>query len=179
MDELAKDPRVAQAYDLWYEMREEVLRTYKDDLPERLPISQQKEFKQIRNLVIREAARLGELRQVFPPEELRDEVMKEVDASTQAADAPCTEQSEGKSSSKENGQHARPARDPMHNARVTPLVNSVTRLLHHMANIFREQEPRPPANQILFTDKKLRRKIQEKKIAMGHKPDDHEPTITM
>ena len=52
-------------YGLWYEMREEVLRTYKDELPERLPLSHQKEFKAIRNLVIREAVRLGELQQVF------------------------------------------------------------------------------------------------------------------
>ena len=44
VDELAKDPRVAAAYALWYELREEVLRTYKDDLPQRLPLSQQKEF---------------------------------------------------------------------------------------------------------------------------------------
>ena len=65
VDELARDPRVAQAYGLWYEMREEVLRTYKDELPERLPLSHQKEFKAIRNLVIREAVRLGELQQVF------------------------------------------------------------------------------------------------------------------
>ena len=26
----------------------------------------------------------------------------------------------------------------------------------------------------MLVDRKLRRKIQEKKIAMGHKPDDHE-----
>lgn len=68
VDELAKDPRVASAYDLWYELREEVLRTYKNDLPERLPLSQQKEFKQIKNLVIREALRLNELSAVFIPE---------------------------------------------------------------------------------------------------------------
>jgi len=61
VDELAKDPRVAAAYDLWYEQREEVLRTYKDDLPERIPLSRQKEFKRIRNIVVEEAARLGEL----------------------------------------------------------------------------------------------------------------------
>lgn len=65
VDELAKDPRVASAYDLWYELREEVLRTYKNDLPERLPLSQQK---QIKNLVIREALRLNELSAVFIPE---------------------------------------------------------------------------------------------------------------
>ena len=69
VDELAKDPRVTNAYDLWYQMREEVLRTYRNDLPERLPLSQQKEFKRIKNMVIQEATRLGELNQVFQPEE--------------------------------------------------------------------------------------------------------------
>lgn len=37
-----------------------------------------------------------------------------------------------------------------------------------------EQEPRLAAGPIRLTDKRLRRKIQAKKIAMGHKPDDHE-----
>ena len=41
VDELERDEHVAAAYNLWYEMREEVLRTYKDDLPERIPLSQQ------------------------------------------------------------------------------------------------------------------------------------------
>ena len=58
VDELAKDPRVASAYNLWYELREDVLRTYKDDLPERLPLSGQKEFKRLKNLVIEEAVKL-------------------------------------------------------------------------------------------------------------------------
>ena len=179
VDELAKDPRVAQAYDLWYQMREEVLRTYKDDLPERLPLSRQKEFKLIRNFVIREAVRLGENPQVSSPVEPRDEVMEETDASTQDADAPHEKNAEGRHTSRDNGQHARPPHAPAHSMRSTPLAESVTRLLHHMANIFREQEPRTPAGPIRFTDKKLRRKIREKKIAMGHKPDDHEPTMTM
>ena len=175
VDELAKDPRVAQAYDLWYQMREEVLRTYKDDLPQRLPLSQQKEFKQIRNLVIQEAVRLGEARQMFSPEERQDEAPEEADTLIRDADTPHAEHAERK----DNSQHTRPARDPKHNARSAPLAESVARLLHHMANIFREQEPHTPAGPIRFTDKKLRRKIQKKNIAMGHKPDDHEPTITM
>ena len=77
VDELARDPRVAQAYELWYEMREEVLRTYKNDLPERLPLSRQKEFKSIKNMVIREAVRLGELRQVFHPEDHGEDALPE------------------------------------------------------------------------------------------------------
>lgn len=67
MDELARDPRVAAAYDLWCQQREEVLRTYRDDLPGRLPLSMQKEFKRIKNLVIQEAVRLGEYGEVFAP----------------------------------------------------------------------------------------------------------------
>ena len=169
VDELAKDPRVAQAYDLWYETREDVLRTYKDDLPERLPLSQQKEFKQIRNLVIREAVRLGELQQVFPPEVSRGEVSEGPAAPRRDADAPEDEVSFGN-----KDQYAQHVRAPARDVRRAPLLDSATRLLYHMARIFREQELRPSAGPIQFTDRKLRRKIREKKIAMGHKPDDHE-----
>lgn len=73
VDELAKDPRVASAYDLWYELREDVLRTYKDDLPERLPLSEQKEFKHLKNLVIEEAVKLGQRQQVFHPDDIQDD----------------------------------------------------------------------------------------------------------
>lgn len=96
--------------------------------------------------------------------------MGEADALTQDADAPHTEHTE----CKDNSQHTRPARDPKHNARSAPLTESVARILQHMANIFREQEPQPSIGPIRFTDKKLRLKIRERKIAMGHKPDGHE-----
>lgn len=51
---------------------------------------------------------------------------------------------------------------------------SATRLLHHMGQIFRQNSvpPAAPAGQRI--DRKLRRQIQQKKIAMGHKPNDHE-----
>ena len=48
VEELAKDPAVSEAYRHWYDLREEVLRTYRDDLPERIPLSGQKEFRQIK-----------------------------------------------------------------------------------------------------------------------------------
>ena len=61
------------------------------------------------------------------------------------------------------------------------VAQSVAQLLHHLAGIFREQsQPPRPRGLRLTVDKKLWRKIREKKIAMGHKPDDHEePTIMM
>ena len=72
VDELAKDSRVSSAYDLWYQLREEVLRTYRDDLPERLPLSRQAEFKRIKNVVVEEAARLGEHTEVFTPADTQE-----------------------------------------------------------------------------------------------------------
>jgi hypothetical protein len=55
VDEMSKAEQIGKAYDLWYEMREEVLYSYLDELPERLPLSQQKEFKPIKNMIISEA----------------------------------------------------------------------------------------------------------------------------
>ncbi len=50
---------------------------------------------------------------------------------------------------------------------------SATRLLHHMSRVFQEvPPPSNPARQ--HVNSKLMQKIREKKIAMGHKPDDHE-----
>ena len=54
------------------------------------------------------------------------------------------------------------------------LLLSATRLLHHLGQIFRENSVPPAAPVGQRVDRKLRRKIQEKKIALGHKPDDHE-----
>ena len=58
--ELAKDERIQSLYDLWYEQREDVLRTYTDTFPERIPLEQNREFKSIRNAVIQEAMKITE-----------------------------------------------------------------------------------------------------------------------
>ena len=50
---------------------------------------------------------------------------------------------------------------------------SATRLLYHMSRIFQETPlPSNPARH--HTESKLMQRIREKKIAAGHKPDDHE-----
>lgn len=56
--ELASDERIQKLYDLWYEQREDVLRTYTDHFPEWVPLEQNKEFKSIRNAVIQEAMKI-------------------------------------------------------------------------------------------------------------------------
>lgn len=55
IDEFASDERISALYDLWYEQRESVIKTYTDELPEHVPLSQNKEFKSIKNAVIQEA----------------------------------------------------------------------------------------------------------------------------
>lgn len=55
VDELAADERIFALYDLWCEQRESVIRTYTDEIPKHVPLSQNKEFKSIKNAVIQEA----------------------------------------------------------------------------------------------------------------------------
>ena len=56
---------------------------------------------------------------------------------------------------------------------------SATKLLHHMGRIFQDNSVPPAAPASQRVDRKLRRKIQEKKIALGHKPDDYEEEQNM
>ena len=82
VDELAKLPAVAECYEVWNKLRDELEHYYKDKPRERLPLSQQKEFKAIKNMVIREAEhiRLGEI--TFEDEQMDDEPFEEEDVST-------------------------------------------------------------------------------------------------
>ena len=59
VDELGKDERIAALYDLWYESKETALKVYTESQPERVPLSQNKEFKAVKNIVIAEAMKLG------------------------------------------------------------------------------------------------------------------------
>ena len=63
--ELAGDSRIQELHSLWYEQKEDVLRTYTNKMPERIPLEQEKEFKTIRNAVVQAAMQLQ-----LPQEEL-------------------------------------------------------------------------------------------------------------
>lgn len=116
VSELEKDPRVKEAYDLWYKMREEVLHTYRDDVPQRVPLCEQKEFKRIKNIVIEEAVKMGEVEQT-----------------------------------------------QIH------VAQSVTRLLKQLSNLFQDKTPNLNQDVPKFTDRKLLRKMREKRAALGDK----------
>ena len=175
VDELAKDERVKAAYDLWYEMREEVLHTYSDKLPERLPLSQQNELKRIKNMVIEEAVHLGERKPEFMPEDVR------ADEEQSGPDRPQTSSESEKQTENRTpeDQNTATANDHRNDPWIPRPVQCVTKLLRHMGRIF-EENPPPRMQTHQFTDRKLLQQIQEKKIAHGHKADDHEdPKMTM
>lgn len=59
VEELASDGRIKKLYDLWYGQKENTIRTYTDEVPDRIPLAQNKEFKSIKNAVIKEASKLN------------------------------------------------------------------------------------------------------------------------
>lgn len=138
VDELASDKRVAEAYSLWQDMRDEVFSFYSKSTPERVPLSQQTEFKPVRNMVIRE-------------------VVQVMEQQTTLESAPPTPE------------------------RRSPPPESVSacmvRMLHHMGNIFRDNVG-ASGYRGLQLDRKRRKELQEWKIALGHRENDHEDPAT-
>ena len=63
--------------------------------------------------------------------------------------------------------------DHMDEQRKPSVMLAATRLLHHLGNIFRENTPTEAAPGTLRLDHKRAREIMEKRIALGHKADDH------
>ena len=76
-------------------------------------------------------------------------------------------------SAAQGNQYAQLFLDRQNDLRPPSVMLAVTHLLYHMSRIF-EDRSLPRSGTGLHVDSKLRRKIQEKKIALGHKPDDHE-----
>lgn len=92
VEELAGDERIAALYDLWYEQREEVLRTYTQEMSKRIPLSQNKEFKSIKNAVIQEALNLAADKEIpEEPEETETEKRTEDEISLEENERFCPE----------------------------------------------------------------------------------------
>ena len=148
VDELEKLPRVAEYYAVWNDLRDTLEGYYKNRPRQHNPLSQQKEFRAIKNAIIQEAERLC----------LQHE---ESSAQTSANPMFVTENTSSPTS---------------HSVRLPSeyLLNSTIRLFHQMVQIFRENAA-PPSNPIgIRIDSKRRKKLMQKRLAMGHKQDDHE-----
>lgn len=85
-------------------------------------------------------------------------------------------------SAEQGNQYAEYLLEHLEENRPPSAMLAVTRLLHHMSRIFQDNsvpKSRPGGIQI---DRKRLKKLQEKRIALGHKPDDYEeqwPDMTM
>ena len=160
VDELAGDERIAEAYSLWQDMRDEVFSFYSKAKPERMPLSQQKDFKPVRNMVIREVVQMME--------QLQSESV-EYDVPQYAAPelkAPAENVSS-------DAEHNTPPRQEHRDPPPESVSACMIRMLHHMGNIFRDNVS-ASGYRGLQLDKKRRKELQEWKIALGHREDDHE-----
>ena len=86
IDELSNEEAVAKAYELWYEMREEVLHSYMDELPDRLPLSKQKEFKSIKNMIVAEADKIVKGELIFEEGEIAEQEDIDTFAETESSE---------------------------------------------------------------------------------------------
>ena len=58
---IASDGRIAELYDLWYQCQCEIQRTYTDEMPTKIPLEENKEFKSVRNNVVATAFEIGQI----------------------------------------------------------------------------------------------------------------------
>ena len=160
VDELEKLPEVAAYYSVWNGLRDTLEGYYKNRPRQHNPLSQQKEFRAIKNAIIQEAERL---RQQTEQETSQDEEASAEKTSTDASTNP-TLADENTSSA---ASHSAPLLSEY-------LLNSTIRLFHQMGQIFRDNAA-PPSNPMgIRVDSKRRKKLIQKRLAMGHKQDDHE-----
>ena len=171
VDQIEKIPAVKELYDLWYEKQEELRRIYSETIPNRVPLSENPEFKSIRNAVIHAAAELDikNARLISPSDdeydivgiEIPDEKINQTrqnysDKKQDCASCP--------SESTPNNQHIACYR-PVNSSY---MATTVSRLLNHVSRVFRDKfsdnpDPEPK------TDIKLWKKILEKDEAHGIK----------
>ena len=160
VDELEKLPEVAAYYSVWNGLRDTLEGYYKNRPRQHNPLSQQKEFRAIKTAIIQEAERL---RQQMEQESLQDEEPSAENTSTDASANPTLADENTSSTASQDAQLPSEY-----------LLNSTIRLFHQMGQIFRDNAA-PPSNPMgIRIDSKRRKKLMQKRLALGHKQDDHE-----
>ncbi len=148
VDELEKLPEVAAYYSVWNGLRDTLEGYYKNRPRQHNPLSQQKEFRAIKNAIIQEAERLR---------------LQIEESSAQTSANPLL-----------TDEHISSITSQFARLPSEYLLNSTIRLFHQMVQIFRENAA-PPSNPMgIRIDSKRRKKLMQKRLAMGHKQDDHE-----
>lgn len=146
VDLLGQQPQLQELYELWYQEREAVLRTYTDEMPPRVPLSQNSAFRPLRNAVIQEALRIQ------PQEETV------VEGESPPVESPPKEAFEEAAENESAPESPIPVSLP-----------SATNLLREAVRLFHLRFDAPMQSQRQRTERKLRQKVNEKKAAQGMK----------
>ena len=148
VEEFAKDPRIAELYDLWYEQKESGIRFYQDEMPERVPLTDNPEFRTVKNMILQEAENLA-----FA--DLPNRAAQEKHGGEETKQAGTENYNHYKNTANHNANHNR-----------YQIASIVARLFASLAQLLYESPDRPPITRI---DRKQRRQIDEKKQAQGMK----------
>lgn len=160
VEELANDGRIKKLYALWYEQKENTIRTYTDEVPDRIPLARNKEFKSIKNSIIKEALKLNLTEEKVVENENTDEesVSNPFEYEENTSAEPVFDSDRGvlypHCSIKTN--------------RNSVAVSSLY-LLRYLCNIIQNQLRFEEKQKAQRTDKKLQQKINDKKQARGLK----------
>ena len=167
VNELEKLPEVAAYYSVWNGLRDTLEGYYKNRPRQHNPLSQQKEFRAIKNAIIQEAERLRQqMEQVRTASEQKPSQEEEPSSEETSTGASANPTLASESASSATSYSVRLPSEY--------LLNSTIRLFHQIGQIFHENAA-PPSNPMgIRVDSKRRKKLMQKRLAMGHKQDDHE-----
>lgn len=160
VDELANDGRIKKLYDLWYEQKENIIRTYTDEMPDMIPLVNNKEFKSIKNAVIKEALKLN----------LTEDEIEENENTDEESVSNLFEYEEN-TSSESTFDSDRGVLYPHYSIKTNrnSVVVSSLYLLRFLSNIIQNQLRFEEKQKEQRTDKKLQKKINDKKQDQGLK----------
>lgn len=160
VDELSNDDRIKKLYDLWYEQKENTIRTYTDEIPDRIPLAQNKEFKSIKNAIIKEALKLN----------LTENVVEKSENSDNESVTKPFEYEENTSAESvfDSDRGVLYPRYSIKTNRNSVAVSSLY-LLRYLCNIIQNQLRFEEKQKVQRTDRKLQQKINDKKQAQGLK----------
>lgn len=159
VEELASDDRIAKLYDLWYEQKENTIKTYTDEVPDRIPLAQNKEFKSIKNAIIKEALKL---------KLAEDEVEEIENADEEPVTSPFKyEENTSVESVFDSGRGVLYPHYSIKTNRNSVAVSSLN-LLRYLCNMIQNQLRFEEKQKVQRTDKKLQQKINDKKLSLIH-----------
>lgn len=161
--ELARDERIQELYDLWYEQREEVLKTYTDTLPERIPLEQNREFKAIRNAVIQEAVKIQAIREQEVP--MQEQKTTPVHQSQEAPFSDDPPNDSGEDTQTEPHSAPLPKRQSVCHVGGMYMATASLRLLQELSRLIQSKTDDKKQQQSI--DRKQKREVEEKKQALG------------